>query len=99
MFTGIEHGISYKYYLIDMVKKIIESSFSNGNAFTNILLIIITFLIGVVGYIAQRTYDKFENMQIVINGHDTKITVLEGKVNDIKERMLNDLKDEIRNKN
>lgn len=80
-----------------MVKKFIESSFSNGNRLTNILLIVITVLISIVGYIAQKTYDKFEQMQVVISGHDTKIIVLEGKVNDIKERMLNDLKDEIRN--
>jgi len=79
-----------------MVKNFIESSFSNGNRLTNILLIFITVLISIVGFIAQRTYDKFEQMQTIINGHDTKIIVLEGKVNDIKERMLNDLKDEIR---
>jgi len=80
-----------------MVKQFIDESFRNGNKLTNILLIVITILISIVGYIAQRTYDKFENMQTIINGHDTKIVVLEGKVNDIKERMLNDLKDEIRN--
>lgn len=81
-----------------MVKKFIETSFSNGNRLTNILLIVITVLISIVGYIAQRTYDKFENMQTVINAHDTKITVLQENVHDIKERMFNDLKQEIRSK-
>ena len=78
-----------------MVKDFVKESFRNGNRLTNILLIVITVLISIVGYIAQRTYDKFEQMQSVINGHDTKIAVLEGKVYDIRERMLNDLKSEI----
>jgi cell division protein FtsB len=77
------------------LKEFIKESFKNGNRLTNILLIVIMALISIVGYIAQRTYDKFETMQTTINGHDTKITVLEGKVYDIKERMLNDLKAEI----
>ena len=77
------------------MKEFIKESFKNGNRLTNILLIVIMALISIVGYIAQRTYDKFETMQTTINGHDTKITVLEGKVYDIKERMLNDLKAEI----
>lgn len=81
-----------------MVKKFIETSFSNGNRLTNILLMVITVLISIVGYIAQKTYDKFENMQVIINGHETKITVLQENVHDIKERMFNDLKQEMRGK-
>jgi len=78
-----------------MVKDFVKESFRNGNRLTNILLIVITVLISIVGYIAQRTYDRFEQMQTLINGHETKIVVLEGKVYDIRERMLNDLKSEI----
>lgn len=77
----------------------LKESFNNGNRLTNILLIIITFLVSIVGYFGAKIYDKIDNMQAVINTHETRIVVIEGKIGDIKERMLNDLRDEIRNKN
>ena len=66
-----------------MVKELLKDSFKNGNTLTNILLIIITVLVSVVGFFGVKIYEKIDNIQTVVYQHETKIAVIENIVKHI----------------
>lgn len=68
-----------------MVKQFIKDSFKNGNRFTNIGITIIMILLGIIGFIAQKTYDRFEVMSETIYRHEIRLQVIDEKIANMKE--------------
>ena len=50
-----------------MVKEFLKSSFQNGNRYTNIMITIILFLVGIITFFIKDIYADFKDLKKEVN--------------------------------
>lgn len=65
-----------------MVKEFFKSSFQNGNRYTNIMITVILFLLGIIAFFLKDIYADFKDLKKEVNVLQVNVVRTEQQLHD-----------------